>query len=158
SGVRRSGAPGGTRDVVYHVDWERTPTESQAALRPLLLEQLQDAASTALEQVIALRGRQELQVAMAASDDLSAAQLAHGLREMGVTAGETFTADSLRIAKPMQPVFERLMASLVTRGLFKKVAAGYGPSPAFDRAADSAQESLRVFITQHPGHLPDALL
>ena len=26
AGVRRSGAPGGTRDVLYHVDWERTPS------------------------------------------------------------------------------------------------------------------------------------
>ena len=25
AGVRRAGAPGGTRDVLYHVDWERTP-------------------------------------------------------------------------------------------------------------------------------------
>ena len=49
SGVRRSGAPGGTRDVVYHVDWERTPSASQPALRPALpLEQLQAAAATAL--------------------------------------------------------------------------------------------------------------
>ena len=159
SGVRRSGAPGGTRDVVYHVDWERTPSASQPALRPALpLEQLQAAAATALEQVIAIRGRQELQAAMAAGDDLTAAQLAHGLREMGVTAGKKFTADSLRIATPMQPVFERLMASLVTRGLFKKVAAGYRPTPAFAAAADSAQEALRAFVAQHSGHLPEGLL
>ena len=159
SGVRRSGAPGGTRDVVYHVDWERTPSASQPAPRPALpLEQLQAAASTALEQVIAIRGRQELQAAMAAGDDLTAAQLAHGLREMGVTAGQKFTADSLRVATPMQPVFERLIASLVTRGLFKKVAAGYRPTPAFAAAADSAPEALRDFVAQHSGHLPEALL
>src|SRR5262249_24638740 len=65
SGVRRSGAAGGTRDVVYHVDWERTSSASRPALPPLPLEQLQAAASTALEQVIALRGRQELQAATA---------------------------------------------------------------------------------------------
>ena len=41
-------------------------------------------------EVIAIRGRAELQAAMAAGDDLTAAQLAHGLREMGVTAGKTF--------------------------------------------------------------------
>jgi NADPH:quinone reductase-like Zn-dependent oxidoreductase/SAM-dependent methyltransferase/acyl carrier protein len=159
SGVRRSGAPGGTRDVVYHVDWERTPSTSQPALRPALpLEQLQAAASTALEQVIAIRGRQQLQAATAAGDDLTAAQLAHGLREMGVTAGKTFTADALRIATPMQPVFARLMASLVTRGLFKKVAAGYRPTPAFAAAANSAQEALRTFVAQHSGHLPEGLL
>ena len=39
--------------------------------------------------------------------------------------GREFTADSLRVATPMQPVFERLMASLVKRGLLTKVAAGY---------------------------------
>src|SRR6185503_71581 len=102
SGVRRSGAPGGARDVVYHVDWERTPSASRSAPAPALpLEQLQAAASIALEQVIAIRGRQELQAATAAGDDLTAAQLAHGLRGMGVAAGKKFTAASLRIATPM---------------------------------------------------------
>src|SRR5262245_2805483 len=62
SGVRRAGALGGTRDVVYHVDWERIRSASQSALPPVLsLEQLRAAAATALEQVIAIRGRQELQ-------------------------------------------------------------------------------------------------
>src|SRR6185503_10703480 len=57
AGVRRSGAPSGTRDVIYHVDWERTPLASPPApLPPLPLEQLQAAASKALEQVIAIRG------------------------------------------------------------------------------------------------------
>src|SRR6185436_5799841 len=117
SGVRRSAGPGGTRDVIYHMDWERTPSASQS-VRPstLPLEQLQAAATT----------------------------LAHGLSEMGVTAGKTFSVDSLRIVAPMRPVFERLMASLATRGLFKKVAAGYRPAPAFAAAADSAQEALRA--------------
>ena len=77
---------------------------------------------------------------------------------MGVTDGKKFTADSLLIATPMQPVFERLMASLVTRGLFEKLATGYLPAPAFAATADSAPEALRNFVTQHPGHLPEALL
>jgi acyl transferase domain-containing protein/NADPH:quinone reductase-like Zn-dependent oxidoreductase/SAM-dependent methyltransferase/acyl carrier protein len=159
SGLRRSGAPNGARDVIYHVDWERTPPASQPAPRPgLPIEQLQAAAATALEQVIAIRGRQELQAAMAAGDDLAAAQLAHGLREMGVTAGKKFTADSLRVATPMRPVFDRLIASLATRGLFKKVTTGYRPTPAFAAAADSAQEGLRAFVTRRSGHLPEALL
>ena len=68
--------PGGTRDVIYHVDWERTPLASPPAQRPPLpLEQLQAAASKALEQVIAIRGRQELQAAMAAGDDLAASPM-----------------------------------------------------------------------------------
>ena len=47
----RTGAPGGTRDVIYHVDWERTPSSIQPTpLAPLPLEQLQAAAATALEE------------------------------------------------------------------------------------------------------------
>jgi hypothetical protein len=34
SGVRRSGAAGGTRDVLYHVDWERTSTTFQSSQPP----------------------------------------------------------------------------------------------------------------------------
>jgi NADPH:quinone reductase-like Zn-dependent oxidoreductase/SAM-dependent methyltransferase/acyl carrier protein len=182
AGARRSGAPGGARDVIYHVDWERTPLASPPAPHPPLpLEQLQAAALKALEQVIAVRGRPELQAAMAAGDDLTAAQLARGLREMGVTAGRKFDADSLRIAPSMQPIFGRLMASLVTRGLFKTVESressvesqscprpstldprpplhSYRPIRAFAAAADSAQDALRTFIERHSGHLPEALL
>src|ERR1043165_8108867 len=95
---------------------------------------------------------------MAAGDDLTAAQLADGLREMGVTAGEKFNADSLHVVTAMRPVFERLMARLVTRGLFKEITAGYRPTRAFVAAADSAQEALRAFVAQHPGHLPEGLL
>src|SRR4030095_13632720 len=51
SEVRRSGALGSTRDVVYHVDWERTGSAPRSALHPALpLEQLRAAAATALEQ------------------------------------------------------------------------------------------------------------
>src|SRR5262249_300565 len=147
------------RDVVYHVDWERTPSASRSALPPALpLEQLQAAAATALEQVLAIRGREELQAATAAGEDLTAAQLAHGLREMGGTAGKEFTADSRGMASPMQEAFARLMDRLMKRGLFEKVATGYRPTPAFAAAADSAQEALRAFIAQHSGHLPEGLL
>src|SRR5204862_5267623 len=67
SEVRRSGAPGGARDVIYHVDWERTTSASRSVLPPALpLEELQAAAARALEQVIAIRGREELQAATAA--------------------------------------------------------------------------------------------
>src|SRR5678816_4043315 len=45
SGVQRSSAPGSARDVIYHVDWERTPSTSPLPLHPALpLEQLQAAA------------------------------------------------------------------------------------------------------------------
>jgi acyl transferase domain-containing protein len=50
SGARRSGAPGGTRDVVYHVGWERTPTESQRAEeRPLRLAAFARGGGTGTE-------------------------------------------------------------------------------------------------------------
>ena len=159
SGIRRTGAPGGTRDVIYHMDWERTPSSiPPTPLAPLPLEQLQAAAATALEQVISIRGRHELQASMAAGDDLTAVHLAHGLQAMGAVVGTEFTADSLRVAAPIRPIFERLMTSLEKRGLLTKVAAGYRPTPAFSTAADSAQEALRTFVTQHSGHLPEALL
>ncbi len=158
AGIRRPGASGGTRDVLYHVDWERTPSSAATLRPPLPLAQLHTAAAQTLEQVIATRGRSELQASMAAGDDLAAVQLAHGLSEMGVTAGEKFTADSLHVAAAMVPVFERLMASLAKRGLLKKDAKGFQATPAFTSAADSAQETLRSFVAQHSGHLPEGLL
>ena len=157
TGVRRSGSPGGTRDVLYHVDWERTPSSSPVLRPPLPLEQLHSAAAHALEQVLALR-REGLKSAMFAGDEVTVAQLARGLREMGVTAGAKFTADSLRVAAPMQPVFERLMIGLVNHGLLEKEAAGYRPTPDFFTTADSAQEALRSFVSNHSGHLPEGLL
>jgi len=57
TGVRRSGAPGGTRDVVYHVDWERTPASSAPTPHePLPLTRLHVVAKQALDQVVAIRG------------------------------------------------------------------------------------------------------
>lgn len=159
AGVRRAGAQGGTRDVLYHVDWQRTPSSATPAPRlPLPLEQLHAAAAHALEQVLATRGRAELQAAMAAGDDLAAAQLARGLREMGVTPRGKFSAKSLRVAAPMQPAFERLMSGLVKRGLLTKEDAGYRPTSAFNTAAKKANDTLRTFVETQSGHLPEALL
>ena len=159
AGVRRSGGKGGIRDVVYHVDWERTPSSLQAPPRPPLpLEQIHAAATHALEQVIATRGREGLQAAMRAGDDLAAAQLARGLREMGVTPRGRFSADSLRVAAPMRPGFGRLMSGLVKRGLLKNEAAGWRPTSAFNTAVKNAGGILRSFIETQSGHLPEALL
>ncbi len=159
AGVRRASAAGGTRDVLYHVDWERTPALVAPPPRPPLpLKQLQAAAAHALEQVIDLRGRPELEAFMVFGDDLAATQLAHGLREMGVTASATFTADSLGVAAAMQRVFARLMATLVRRGLLQDATAGYRATPAFTTAADTAEKALRTFVARHPGHLTEALL
>jgi acyl transferase domain-containing protein/NADPH:quinone reductase-like Zn-dependent oxidoreductase/SAM-dependent methyltransferase/acyl carrier protein len=159
SGARRSGAPGGTRDVVYHVDWERTPADSHAAaLPPLPLEQLRSAAHRALEQVIAVRGRDKLEEALASSDDLTATEVARGLSEMGVKSGSTFTASSLQIAESMRPAFGRLMEHLASRGLIETSKDGFRAMPAFSKAAESAQETLRTYIAGHSGHLVEALL
>ena len=57
SGAGRSAAPGGTRDLTYHVAWQRVPNESpKPALSPLPLDQLQAAAQSALDHVVAVRG------------------------------------------------------------------------------------------------------
>src|SRR4029077_15197228 len=53
AGVRR-GTLGGVRDVLYHVDWQRTPNGSHArTLEPLPLTRLRDAAQGALDDVLA---------------------------------------------------------------------------------------------------------
>jgi acyl transferase domain-containing protein/NADPH:quinone reductase-like Zn-dependent oxidoreductase/NAD(P)-dependent dehydrogenase (short-subunit alcohol dehydrogenase family)/acyl carrier protein len=159
--ARRAGALGESRDVVYHIAWERAPATSRvASQQPLPLDRLRDAAHRALEQVIAARGRAKLQAAMAAGDELAAVQLARGLREMGVADGAkgTFTAESLRVAEPMRPVFQRLITGLVKCGLLEERDTGYQPTAAFVSAADSAQSSLRSFISKNPGHLSEALL
>ena len=155
----RRGAIGGVRDVLYHVDWQRTPHEFRpGTLEPLPLTRLRDAAQCALDDVLAARGRERLESAIAAQDDLAAVLLCAGLREMGATIGADFTADSLRVAVPMRPVFEQLMLKLQKRGLVESSGSGYQPNPAFTTAAESANEAQRQFITEHPGHLPEAQL
>jgi acyl transferase domain-containing protein/acyl carrier protein len=159
SGVRRSGAPGGTRDVIYHVDWQRSPATTTASSRaPVPLAQLHDVAANALDQVVSMRGRKELEASMNASDHLAVTQIAHGLRAMGAAVGETFTAESLRVAAAMQPAFERLAAGLVRHGLLEKTGTGYRATQSFEKAASVAQAALRSFVNEYPGHLPEALL
>src|SRR5688572_5709382 len=58
--VRRGGT-GGRRDLLYHLDWERTPLPARHAFEaPLPLERLRAAAQGALDEVLALRGRAAL--------------------------------------------------------------------------------------------------
>ncbi len=159
AGAGRATAPGGNRDVTYHVAWERTPHDSaKPAISPLPLEQLQATAQEAIDRVIETRGQSELEQALCAMDDLAAAQLARGLHDMGVAPKTTFDADSLRVAAPMRPAFERLTAGLVRHGLLRETKKGWQPTARFARAADSAGKILRNFIEAHPGHLPEALL
>lgn len=159
--ARRPGASGGGRDVLYHLDWERSAVATTAVAKPpVALASLQAAAMATFAEIVALRGRTELEAVRPAQDDLAAAQIARGLRNMGVdrSVKTGFTAESLGVAAPMQTVFSRLMAKLVERGLLKKKSATYHPTAAFTLAAESAEDVLKRFVTDHPGHLPEGLL
>jgi acyl transferase domain-containing protein/NADPH:quinone reductase-like Zn-dependent oxidoreductase/SAM-dependent methyltransferase/acyl carrier protein len=161
AGARRSGPLGGNHQVLYHLTWERTPPSSRPASQsPVPLDRLAGVAQAAMDQVIATRGRSDLENAMAAGDDLAAAQLARGLQKMASSAETTgnFTADSLRVAEPMRLVFGRLIASLVKRGWLVNEDEGHRPTASFTSAAHSAQKRLRSFISTHPGHLSEGLL
>ena len=157
SAARRSGAPGGTRDLVYHVEWERTPVTLPPTHRPPVpLARLREVAGEALEDIINARGRDRLEATLAAEDELAAAQIAAGLQQMG--AGKAFTMDSLAVAAPMRPIFERLAGGLETRGLLSRAGEGWKSNAKFDLAAQSATAALRSFISANPGHLPEGLL
>src|SRR4029077_16904611 len=130
SGARRSGASGGSNNVLYHLEWERmSATSDPAPQSPVPLDRLVRAAQGAMNQVIATRGRTELENAMAAGDELAAAQLAGGLQKMASSAGTSgnFTADSLRVAEPMRQIFGRLITGLVKRGWLAKEGDGHRP-------------------------------
>ena len=108
--------------------------------------------------MITVRGRSVLEEALSSVDELAGAQLARGLRDMGVNPGTPFDADTLRVAAPMRRAFERLAAGLARHGMLAKKENGWEPTPGFAAAADSAEKVLRSFIEKHPGHLPEALL
>ena len=160
-GARRSGKAGKGRDVTYHIAWEKTPLASKPAHQaPVPLARLHDVAQRALDEVIDMRGRDKLDAASAAGDELTAAQVAHGLREMGAGTGAEamFTAESLGVAESMQQSFVQLADNLVLQKLLIKGDGGYRPAPAFAKVADSAEGLLRAIIGTYPGHLPEALL
>ena len=122
------------------------------------LAQLRDVAS-ALEEVITTRGRAELEAVMAAEDELAAAQIARGLAGDGrERSRKAFTADSLGVAQPMRPVFERLMTKLAGRGLLEEGAEGYKPPRPSRPWPIRPTELLRTFISKHPGTCRRALL
>lgn len=159
--ARRPGASGGSRDLLYGIEWEGSAsTAAPSKQQPISLAKLKMAASTALDEVIAMRGRAELEAVMGAEDELAAALVVRGLDEMGInsTTRAVFTAESLGVCQPMRTVFERLMAKLAKRGLLVAKAGTYKPSPKFAKLAYSAAEMLRSFVSKHPGHLPEALL
>lgn len=159
--ARRPGASGGSRDLLYGIEWERSVSDvPPSKQKPLSLAQLKEAASTALNEIIDMRGRGVLESVMAAEDELAAANIAIGLREMGVdpSGKKGFTAESLGVAPAMEKVFARLMTKLAARGVLTGKGETYKASSTFTKVADSAPELLRTFIAKHPGHLPEALL
>src|SRR5262249_11669993 len=125
---------------------------------PLPLTELRAVAQEGLDRVVAIRGASELETALVDADELAAAQIARGLREMGVTSKVSFDSTTLRVGTAMQPAFARLTFGLVRRKLLKKTSAGWRTTKAFDRAADSAEKILRAFLEKHPGHFSEALL
>jgi acyl transferase domain-containing protein/SAM-dependent methyltransferase/acyl carrier protein len=160
-GARRSGRTGKGRDFIYHVAWEKAALAAKPAHQlPVPLDRLHDVARNALDEVLDLRGRKDLEAASAAGDELTAAQVANGLQVMGAGKGDggLFTAASLGVAEAMQPVFAQLTENLEKRNLLLNEGEGYRATPAFAIAADSAPGLLRSSIESYPGHLPEALL
>ena len=156
-GGRRTGTTGKGRDLVYHVGWEKTaaaPTPAYQA--PLPLSRLCEVAYKALDEVLDLRGRVALEAASAAGDELTASQVAAGLREMG--AEGYFTADSLGVAQTMRASFAQLADNLVVLNLLDKTGDGYRTTSAFTRAVGTSAGLLSASIGKYPGHLPEALI
>ena len=163
SSVRRAGSSTGDgRDLVYHVDWERRPASGPLApLEPLPLGLLHDAAAGALDGVLGLRGRNRLEQVMREQDEFAAAQIAAGLRNMGLDPSPnngTFSADTLGVKPAMGEIFSRLMAGLQRQGLLESEADGWRPTSAFLAKADAGPEILRNFLARYPGHQGEALL
>ena len=151
--ARRGGAPGGTRDLVYHLEWERTSQANHfPAPPPLPLEQLHAAAASALDEIIATRGRDRLESALAAKDELAATLLASEFEKL--SSGQPFDAASLGVAESQQAIFARLTHRLVERGLLER----HGDLLHVAGAPAPARTALRAFIETHPGHLPEAQL
>ena len=161
SGGHRHAATGKNRNLLYHLTWEGMHSGSSfSPHQPVPFDRLRIAAQHALDQVIATRGRDELLRAVVAGDELAAAQLARGFQHMAKAAGcaGPFTADSLHVTEPMRPVFQRLIENLAKRGLLEEEGNAYRPTSLFASSADTAEQTLRSFISRHSGHLSEALL
>ncbi len=158
-GARRSSRTGKGRDVMYHVAWEKQPNaQPLTPLEPPPLARLHDVAMDALNEVIAMRGRDHLEAANAAGDELARAQVASGFLKMLPETGGTFRAESLGVAEAMRPAFDQLLCDLLKSRLLSGAADGYRPTPELSLAAESVSGLLRRNIAMYPGHLPEALL
>ena len=156
-GARRTGKTGKGRDVTYHVAWEKRNIGPRAASpKPAALTRLHEVAQHALDDVLDMRDRGNLDAASAAGDALTAAQVASGLRAMGAEGG--FTAKSLGVSDSMQRSFVQLMNNLVKQGLLTQEPGGYHTTLSFKKAADSSADLLSSSIAMYPGHMPEALL
>lgn len=156
-GAKRTGKTGKGRDVTYHIAWENRPTAKLiASPAPVALTRLREVAQHALDDVFDMRGREKLNAASAAGDELTAAQIASGLRAMGAVG--KFTAQSLGVAQTMRRSFVQLMDNLVKEGLLTREGEGYQTTPAFIKSADSSGHLLGESINNYPGHLPEAIL
>ena len=158
-GGRRTGKTGKGRDLIYHVAWEKSAAPAAlASPPPVPLERLCEVARQTLDEVLDLRGRDALEAASAAGDELTAAQVASGLREMGVGADEMFTADSLGVAESMRASFRQLADNLVQVKLLTPEGDGYRPTAGFVPEAEAAAGLLSASLGKYPGHLPEALI
>ena len=165
SGARRSSAPGEPRSCsTMSTGSARRPRRPPAErCRRRRLERLRAAAQrdprTRCSRCAVAAA---LQAAMAAGDELAAAQIARGLREMArIGRGDRrvhggFAAD--RAA--MRPVFERLMAKLGDARFFLKAGrlATVPPALFHDGGGRRARRRCGASSRQHPGHLPEGLL
>lgn len=150
---------GGWRDLVYHLAWQRLPGSAGAMETPVTpLADLQRAAEEACAGVMALRGGDLMREVMCEEDDLAAAFVAAGLRDLGVRQGEDFTASSLGVVETQRRVFARLMQALVRRGALVSSGDGWSATDKFGAWSEGAEERLRRFLESRPEHYPQAML
>ncbi len=152
--------PGGTRDLLYHVDWERTPSTIAPAPRPPLpLAQLRDAAAHALEEVIAMRGRARTRSRDGRRATISPPRSSRAAcARWASTPAKRFTADSLRRrradAAGLRAPDDQSRASAAC---WQQDGDGYTPTAAFaTRGGLGARKRCAPSSRQHPGHLPEA--
>ena len=159
SGAKKSGTPGGMGELQYHIDWERSEIEGEAApVTPVPLADLTATSKEALDEILGLRGWDTLNKVLVDEDDLAAHLIARGISTM-LEDNDKFSADSLKVADSMRPVFSRLIAGLEARKLVSGKNGEYSVKrKAFDKAVEGADAALEEFLSAHPGHLAEGLL
>ena len=158
--AKRGGTSAGDgRDLLYHVDWQRTAADGRRRhAEPAPLAELRQAAAEAQAALLALRGTERLENVMVEEDEVAATQVAAGLGSLGVEAGKTFSAASLGVAPAMERIFTRLMKHLEAREWLVAAADGWKADEALAAAGSRASAVLRDFLAREPGHLAQGLL